>query len=148
MDKRTESNPLRSCGVLLFRSQPRDSFLLMKHANRLDLPKGHVDGDETDLQCALREMEEETGVSRSLVDIDADFRFTLQYPVKGKRTGGKWMTKTLVIFLGRLEKPVTIQHTEHLGSKWVDWNPPHEIQEQTIDPLLAEVALYRQAMGW
>ncbi|MEL7161300.1 MAG: NUDIX domain-containing protein, partial [Bacteroidota bacterium] len=30
--------------------------------NRWDLPKGHVDPGETNLECALRELEEETGV--------------------------------------------------------------------------------------
>ncbi|MCR9120491.1 MAG: NUDIX domain-containing protein, partial [bacterium] len=60
---------LRSCGVLLFRTAPAESFLLMEHADRLDLPKGHVDADETDLECALREMEEETGIDRSQVKI-------------------------------------------------------------------------------
>ncbi len=31
-----------------------NSFLLMKHRNRYDLPKGHVDSGETEMQTALR----------------------------------------------------------------------------------------------
>jgi hypothetical protein len=32
--------------------------------------------------------------------------------------------------------------TEHESFRWFDWNPPHEIQAQTIDPLLDAVAKY------
>ena len=45
-----------SCGFLILRGQPIDSFLLMKHPRRWDLPKGHLDEGETELQCALREL--------------------------------------------------------------------------------------------
>jgi len=53
----------RSCGFLIVKGDPIESFLLMKHPARWDLPKGHVDPGETDMQCALRELEEETGIS-------------------------------------------------------------------------------------
>jgi hypothetical protein len=32
-----------------------------------------------------------------------------------------------------------LQTTEHDSYQWFPWLPPHEIQAQTIDPLLAEV---------
>ena len=52
----------RSCGFLIVAGDPVQSFLLMKHADRWDLPKGHVDPGETDMEAALRELEEETGM--------------------------------------------------------------------------------------
>ena len=70
---------LKSCGVILFRKEPVLSFLLMKHPDRWDLPKGHVDEGETELECALREMEEETGIPRSAVRLDDAFRFAETY---------------------------------------------------------------------
>ena len=57
---------LKSCGVLVFRDEPSLSFLLMEHTQRLDLPKGHVDPGESEIECALRELEEETGIDLSL----------------------------------------------------------------------------------
>ena len=54
---------LYSYGVLIVRGEPIDSFLLMRHATRWDLPKGHIDEGETEIQCALRELVEETGIT-------------------------------------------------------------------------------------
>ncbi len=52
----------KSCGFLIYRNNPARSFLLMRHTDRWDLPKGHVDPNETNLECALRELKEETGI--------------------------------------------------------------------------------------
>ncbi len=133
---------LKSCGVILFRREPELAFLLMKHPDRWDLPKGHVDAGETDLECALREMEEETGISRGAVQIDEGFRFSEVYHPVYKRYPGETIEKTLIVFLGWLESPQPITLTEHAGHEWIPWNPPHEIQANTINPLLAEVQRY------
>ena len=49
-----------STGFLVIRRQPEVSFLLLRHPDRWDLPKGHLDPGETPAECALRELEEET----------------------------------------------------------------------------------------
>jgi 8-oxo-dGTP pyrophosphatase MutT (NUDIX family) len=132
-------DPLKSCGVLLFRSEPNRSFLLMRHADRWDLPKGHVDPGETETQCALRELWEETGIEADAIRLDPKFLYTLDYQVRWREAGGQLRDKQLVVFLAELTKPAEIKLTEHLGYQWFDWNPPHRIQEQTIDGLLAAV---------
>lgn len=128
-------------------AEPR-SFLLMKHADRWDLPKGHVDPGETDLECALREFEEETGVDRSAIALVEGFCYEeVYYPIH-KKTGER-THKTLVIFLATIDDRVAITATEHLGHEWFDWRPPHAIQANTMDPLLAAVAAHlgRTAAG-
>ena len=140
-------NP-KSCGVILFRTEPVESFLLMRHADRWDLPKGHVDPGESETQCALRELAEETGIVAADVEIDPHFRFTTKYPVRSRWHGGEIRDKTLVIFLARLQRPADILVTEHLDYEWFPWQPPHQIQEKTIDPLLAAVdAYFRRTRG-
>ena len=129
----------KSCGFLLLRGDPVREFLLMQHSNRWDLPKGHVDCDETELQCAYRELREETGIAQDAVRLDPDFRFILQYPVRSARTGNKLVTKTLIVFLGHVLRDVSIVTSEHPSYQWFPWEPPHHIQPQTIDPLLAAV---------
>ncbi len=136
---------LKACGVLLVQGDPVQSFLLMRHSDRWDLPKGHVDGDETDLECALREMEEETGLSRDDIQIDPDFKYINQYHVQYKRTKGKKMLKELIIFLARIETIPKIDVTEHEGFQWFNWSPPHSIQKNTIDPLLAQLEKFWDA---
>lgn len=112
----------------------------MEHADRLDLPKGHVDPGENDMQCAMRELEEETGIAAEQIKIDPAFRFETHYMVQAKRFGPDPVEKTLVIFLGEISGENEIKITEHLGYRWCRWNPPHQIQAETIDPLLAELA--------
>jgi len=72
---------VKSCGFLLLRQEPERSFLLMRHPTRWDLPKGHVEEGESELECAYRELYEETGIEAHDIDWDEKFRFTLEYPV-------------------------------------------------------------------
>jgi 8-oxo-dGTP pyrophosphatase MutT (NUDIX family) len=133
---------LKACGVLIIRGNPIREFLLMKHAERWDLPKGHLDPGESETECARRELAEETGIAAEDVELIPGFRFSLRYQVRSSRTGGAWWWKELVVFLGRLRRERAIVVTEHLDYKWFPWNPPHAIQEQTIDPLLRAVESY------
>lgn len=138
------STDVKACGVLVFCDTPVESFLLMRHHRRLDLPKGHMDPGETEIECALRELWEETGIRQEDIELDPDFRWTIEYDVDGRRYGlGERVHKTVVIFLGKVARQFNIAMTEHVGFEWVRWNPPHKIQWQTIDPLLAAVAQWK-----
>ncbi len=130
---------LQSCGFLIVREAPELSFLLMKHPNRWDLPKGHIDDDESKLQCAFRELWEETGITADDILVDSNFKFEHQYVIHDKQTD-QTREKELTIYLAQLIHPVQIKLTEHEGYKWFAWQPPHSIQSQTIDPLLAQLA--------
>jgi bis(5'-nucleosidyl)-tetraphosphatase len=131
--------PVKSCGVILFRRNPELSFLLMKHPHRFDLPKGHVEQGETEIECALREMWEETGIPIDQVTLDPTFRYEeVYYPIE-PRFGSERVEKTLVIFIGWVENVGEIVVTEHGGHEWRAWKPPHNIQKFTINPLLAAV---------
>lgn len=135
---RDSMREIKACGILIIRGRPIESFLLMRHKDRWDLPKGHMDAGETEMQCALRELTEETGIERSDIELDPGFRFTIKYEVNSKRYGER-CHKTVVYFLARLLRDVTITPSEHAGYEWFPWHPPHRIQEETIDPLLAAV---------
>ena len=139
---------LRSCGFLILRTvdDSTEQFLLMKHPKRWDLPKGHVDPGETEMECALRELWEETGIKECHIQVDPEFVFKQQYTVRYKRNGGKPQLKELVVFLATLTEEVEIQCTEHPGYQWWDWNPPHKIQDETIDPLLKYLEDFRGSL--
>lgn len=115
-------------------------FLLMRHPDRWDLPKGHAEPGESLRQTALRETAEETGIEATQIVLDPGFSFSLTYPVTYPRQGNQVFEKTVTYFLGFLEGEKPITCSEHAGCEWLDWSPPHRIQSQTIDPLLAAVA--------
>ena len=133
----------KACGVIVMRTEPELSFLLLiKQPTRYDLPKGHIEPGEDDLCCALRELHEETGIKTSQLYIDETFHFTITYQTRDKRFEGKVIEKTVVIFLGWLRQEVSIKLSEHSSYTWVNWNPPHTIQEKMIDPLLEKLEKY------
>ncbi|MDA7951001.1 MAG: NUDIX domain-containing protein [Pirellulaceae bacterium] len=142
------SKEVKSAGILVFRKEPNLSFLLMKHSDRWDLPKGHLDGNETEKEAALRELDEETGITSSAIALNTNFRFCSEYPVTYTDRPGQIFQKTLVLFAAMLLEKVEIRLTEHLGCQWFDWDPPHSIQVRAIDPLLAYADEYFTRNGW
>lgn len=59
-----EEHTIRAAGCLVYRRGPDGPEVLVTHRPRYDdwsLPKGKRDPGETDIECALREVEEETG---------------------------------------------------------------------------------------
>ncbi len=46
------------------------------HRERLALPKGHLDGDETELEAAVREVREETGVEAEPIEKLGEIEYT------------------------------------------------------------------------
>ena len=126
----------KSCGILLFSHDEPLRFLLMKHDDRLDLPKGHIEKGESEIACALREFEEETGISKEKILFMKDFRFEEQYIARYEKHS---YDKTLVIFAARLKEPVEISVSEHGGFTWLPFEPPHSIQKNTIDKVLTSI---------
>ena len=140
MGKKKPEGKVKAAGILIMTRGEEPEILLMKHHDRWDLPKGHCELNERYLETALRETEEETGIQPDQIEIDTEFRFKIEYPVKYKRWGNEVFTKKVKYFLGFIEKRAPLKLTEHAGAEWIKWSPPHEIQKQTIDPLLQAVA--------
>ena len=88
----------KSCGIVLFNS---DEFLLIQHPAKSngdeghwDFPKGHVEGNETELETAKRELVEETGiVNFRLFD---GFRHRIEYNFQ---KGKEMVPKEVIFFL-------------------------------------------------
>lgn len=132
---------VKSCGILLFTSDKK-SFLLLRHWNRWDLPKGHIKKTETELEGALREFREETGIDPKKVKIDPEFRFEIIYYPKYIRLGMQTVEKTLVVFLGFVPKRLPVEPTEHSGYEWIEYSPDLRLQPKIIDPLIEATGLY------
>ena len=77
----TEERPLkRSAGIVIVRTEnDRCLFLLLRSFNYWDFPKGEVEADEDPLQTAIREVEEETGLTRLTFPWSRDYYETRPY---------------------------------------------------------------------
>ena len=84
----------KSCGAVLFRGNntERNYLILTSTLGHTTLCKGHVEGDETERETAIREIREETGLAVGFVD---GFREVITYSPK------PGVTKDVVFFLAR-----------------------------------------------
>ena len=103
----------KSCGILPYRTvNGRKEFLLVFEARSKcwSLPKGHVEAGETDTQTALRELQEETGLTAIL---DTSRRASIQYPISN------FARKQVVFFLGEVAGCPSLRQGEIDSCKWV-----------------------------
>lgn len=72
-----------SCGAVLYTVVDgiRKYVLIMEPNGSYGFPKGHRRRNETEIDCALREIKEETGI---VPDILPNFKRTIKYNVFGK----------------------------------------------------------------
>lgn len=117
MDKMIEEI---SAGVIIFReTQPRQFLLLHYPAGHWDFPKGHVEENETAVETALRELEEETSIREEEVKLDDEFEETIDYFYKKR---GDLAHKKVIYLLGESEtKDVEISN-EHQDYIWLPYD--------------------------
>ena len=92
----------KSCGVLPYRvvNDAREFLLVYEHYSQCwSLPKGHMELGETPVQTALRELQEETGLTGVL---ETEETASIEYPISPVAR------KQVVFYLGRVDgEPVT-----------------------------------------
>ncbi len=108
-----------SSGMIVYRGDadnPEFLFLTRKEGF-LDFPKGHIEDGENEVQSAIRETSEETGLD--LVP-DTTFRYRQVYWYQRK---GEKIKKTVIMFLGEapMESKVRVSF-EHEGFTWLDFD--------------------------
>jgi bis(5'-nucleosidyl)-tetraphosphatase len=113
----------RSAGAVVFKEGDRGrQYLLLQNAGRWDFPKGGVEEGESELETALREVREETGLD-SLAFVPG-FRRVVEYFYRREK---KSVHKQVVYLLARAgDGEVMISH-EHQGFGWFSY---HEAIEQ------------------
>lgn len=124
----------KSCGILLI-DETGTHFLLMRSTKKWDLPKGHLKKKESELECALREFNEETSVDVSAIQLKDDFRFHDITYHQDKITK-LYRRKDMVIFMAKLKEKVKIRPTVHISYKWFEMNSEVEFNNLIIEKLL------------
>lgn len=103
----------RSCGVLPYRMVDGEREYLIvfeQFSGCWSLPKGHMEAGETEVQTALRELREETGLTARL---DTSISATVEYPISPVAR------KQVVFFPGEVRGIPKVHPGEIEGFKWV-----------------------------
>ena len=130
-----------SCGFVLVNY---DSVLLLQYPQgHWSYPKGHVEGDEDHYQTAIRELNEETGISD--IEIDSGWSYRTEYTFQSK---GRTIDKQVYWYIAstdQLEVKLSHEHTNYL------WLSLDEAEEQLTFDQEKEVLLsareHMQKMG-
>lgn len=102
----------KSCGCVVI---DNGKVLLIKHnAGHWDLPKGHMENNETEAETAIRELKEETNID---VEVNKKYRYTIEYSPEE----GIW--KEVVYFVATKKSDKCIpQESEVELVEWVELN--------------------------
>lgn len=103
----------KSCGAVVYtRINEEIRYLIVQmQLGHFGFPKGHVERNETEVQTALREIKEETGIN---ANINPDFRTSVEYsPYEG-------CIKEVVYFIAYTDDTETVcQEAEIKGIQWL-----------------------------
>ena len=108
----------KSCGAIVYAFiDEKLKFLLIKNVNgrHWSFPKGHVESGETEIETALRETKEETGL---YVDLDSRFREIASYNI------GSNIKKDVVYFIAKANldnNEVVLQKEEVSKYGWFEF---------------------------
>lgn len=103
----------KSCGVLPYRmtEDGREFLIVFEEFSKCwSLPKGHMEAGETEVQTALRELNEETGLT---AELDEGISAAIEYPI---RPIGR---KQVVFFPGEVSGTPRIRPGEIARFKWI-----------------------------
>ena len=115
----------KSCGIVLFHL---DEFLVIQHSTESnevqghwDFPKGHVEDNESELETATRELQEETGIDDfRLIN---NFRQKITYKVHKNNTA---IPKEVIFFLAESSTKSVQLSSEHQNYRWLDFDLAHD----------------------
>ena len=110
--------PVRSAGVVLFHEGKKREYLLLHYAaGHWDLPKGMFEkGEKNSKIVPLRELKEETGISR--VKLVSGFKETIKFMYVWE---GKKVLKFVVFYLGSTRQKKVKISWEHTGFIWLPY---------------------------
>jgi 8-oxo-dGTP pyrophosphatase MutT (NUDIX family) len=99
-----------SAGVIAWRlTQDGPRFLILYHgSNYWNFPKGKIEKEERSFQTAIREMQEETGLSRRDLKFHDGFRvketFSFRRLIGRSRRRGSKVKKTVIFYMAQTRK--------------------------------------------
>ena len=112
----------RSAGFVIYRVAPSTPggrvYLLLNYGRHWDYAKGHVETGESDVEAAIRELREETGLAPPRV-VDG-FTHEVEYEFRSSRHGS--IQKRVVFFLGETHATKLLLSEEHVGAEFLSYD--------------------------
>jgi len=136
----------RSAGVVVYHADNGNTkYLLLRNGkDQFDLPKGNIEPGESELNAALREATEETG----LVDIEVQGGFSKRITYFYVRPGGVKVHKSVVYFLGRTRDVNVKVSSEHRGFSWLTLEDALRVTSyKNVRDLLVQAEDFRKGGG-
>src|SRR3989338_3528342 len=112
----------KTIGIVIFRREEDKIFyLLLHHGGRYwNFPKGRQEAGETQRQTALRELREETGITK--LTFIRGFRDGYDYSFRGEIYRQPGMVyKRAIFFLGQTDERAVTIYEEHRDFGWFDY---------------------------
>lgn len=108
----------KSCGCIIIENN-RVLLIYEKTAQYWGFPKGHMEGNENELETAKREVKEEVGLD---VDIDKSKRYEMNYITD------KGIDKTTVLYIATPKSnKIVEQESEIEKAEWYDFDKAIDI---------------------
>ncbi len=115
----------RTAGAVIFHRDKsgRIEYLILRHKNYWNFPKGGVEAGETDLEAAQREIKEEAGLSQLV--FMPDFKATRNIFYRGAESSrkveqrGRVVWRRAIIFLAQSQSKKVKISSEHKGYAWL-----------------------------
>lgn len=102
----------KSCGCIIIKNN-KVLLIYEKTSKYWGFPKGHMEGEENELETAKREVKEEVGLD---VEINQDKRYELHYITDNK------IDKTTVLYIATPKnKKITMQESEVEKVEWCNF---------------------------
>lgn len=116
--KKSDSQEFSAGVVVYYIENGKRHYLLLHYpGGHYDFAKGHLEAGESEVQAAIRELEEETGIKK--IKMVPNFEHKLEYFFRRK---GQTIHKTVTFFLGEVpDNKITISF-EHQGFVWLDYD--------------------------
>ena len=112
----------RSAGFVIFRVAPNTPggrvYLLLNYGRHWDYAKGHIEPGESDLEAAVRELREETGLPPPRVV--EGFGHEVRYEFRSSRHGE--VCKHVSFFLGETHGTRVVLSEEHVGAEFLSFD--------------------------
>jgi len=125
-----------SAGIIIYRKTKEGlKFLLLYHGGGYwNFPKGKIEAEEKSLQAALREIREETGLTRNELKLLGPFKAYEKFNfLRGRGVAKTRVFKTVIFYLAETKRTWVKLSYEHDGYAWFSFKEAIKILSKFKD---------------